>query len=55
MPQQLKTLGVQLAAIDNLCAGHSSLMNLKRLSVDAVKIDEPFVVHLGIEAEGSVM
>jgi sensor c-di-GMP phosphodiesterase-like protein len=55
MPQQPKTLGGQLAATDNLCAGHSSLTNLKRLSVDAVKIYEPLVVHLGIEAEGSVM
>jgi diguanylate cyclase (GGDEF)-like protein len=48
--KKLKGLGVQLA-LDNFGAANTSLSSLKRLPVDAVKIDRSFVSGLGRDTE----
>jgi diguanylate cyclase (GGDEF)-like protein/PAS domain S-box-containing protein len=49
---RLKHLGVRIA-IDDFGSGHSSLMHLKELAVDQIKIDPAFV--RGLPGDGSAM
>jgi predicted signal transduction protein with EAL and GGDEF domain len=43
--QQLKVLGVSLS-MDDFGTGHSSLMHLKRMPIDQIKIDQSFVKEI---------
>jgi diguanylate cyclase (GGDEF)-like protein len=47
--EELKALGISLA-IDDFGTGYSSMSQLKKLPVDALKIDQTFVAGLGIDA-----
>ena len=46
--RELKSVGVSFA-IDDFGTGHSSMSQLKRLPVNALKIDQTFVAGLGID------
>ncbi len=48
------TLGVRIA-IDNFGAGYSSLAYLKRLPVDEIKIDTPFVTHMTMDSDDATI
>jgi diguanylate cyclase (GGDEF)-like protein len=51
----VKALGVRIV-LDNFGTGYSSLRHLKRLSIDALKIDRSFVVGLGHDTgEGAIV
>jgi diguanylate cyclase (GGDEF)-like protein len=44
--EQLKRLGVTIA-MDDFGTGHSTLLQLRRLPVDILKIDRAFIAHIG--------
>ncbi|MCB1763057.1 MAG: EAL domain-containing protein, partial [Gammaproteobacteria bacterium] len=49
-----QAIGVRLA-IDDIGTGHSSLANLKRLSVDMLKIDRTFIRDLEVDADDAAI
>jgi diguanylate cyclase (GGDEF)-like protein/PAS domain S-box-containing protein len=52
--QNLKRLGVRLV-LDDFGTGYSSLSFLKRLTIDALKIDRSFIANLGEEEEDGMI
>lgn len=54
MLEKIKTLGVRIS-IDDFGTGYSSLNYLKRLPVDAIKIDKPFVQGVTVDPDDAAI
>ncbi len=50
-PKRLRMMAIELH-IDDFCTGYSSLAQLQRIDIDALKVDQSFVSALGVRSQG---